>query len=113
MRRSATRPVSRPSISWAWPGWAVDREVAPFRASFTWRNGLDSRFVAITKSGHLMLCDKEMCDATLTLSESTWSRRTARNWSEGQGWRNDVGNHDYCPLHRDDRLTFLARNEMP
>ncbi len=59
-----------------------------------------------------MLCDKEMCDASLVLPDSTWPERAARNWSEGHRWRNDDEDHDYCPLHTDGRLTFNARNEI-
>ena len=69
--------------------------------------------MTITMSGHLMVCDKEMCDtAPLVLPVPTWPERTARNWSEGRGWRNDDEDHDYCPQHADGRLTFNARNEI-
>jgi hypothetical protein len=59
-----------------------------------------------------MRCDKEMCEASLTLPDSTWPERTARNWSEAQRWRNDDEDHDYCPAHADERPTFNARNEI-
>jgi hypothetical protein len=69
--------------------------------------------MTITMSGHLMVCDKEMCDASpLVLPVPNWPERTARNWSEDRGWRNDDEDHDYCPKHADSRLTFNRRNEI-
>jgi hypothetical protein len=60
-----------------------------------------------------MVCDKEMCDASpLVLPDATWPERTARNWSEDHGWRNDDEDHDYCPPHAGGRLTFNGRNEI-
>ena len=77
------------------------------------RERLRSRSMTITMSGHLMVCDKEMCDTSpLVLPDSTWPERTTRNWSENQGWRNDDEDHDYCPSHANSRLTFNVRNEI-
>jgi len=74
---------------------------------------LTSSSMTLTMSRHLMVCDKEMCDVSpLVLPDPTWPERTIRNWSEGQGWRNDDEDHDYCPSHANGRLTFNARNEI-